>query len=280
MLLKMEELLNIFRATTPNYTALFGKLFCGTFAFVIAINFNDQLHYFRTKPERIYGQPQKLLGIFRLPTLTESQFIVSGCVLILSLLATALGIAVKPAILTALVCYFIYFNAIRSLAYIQRKTNMAAIVLIVLAVSPSISNTLKGTGTLWEMLLIKIAVAQMYFSAGLHKITRGSKAWMSGEVLQMHLLENHLWSDNKIGFRLAENQRLCAFLGTATLVFELSFWLIIVFPQLTYFYVTAALLFHIGTFLTMRINYLIYLSPVYFVFFTQELFDLVNRLGL
>jgi hypothetical protein len=276
----MEELFNIFRATAPNYTAMFGKLFCGTFALAIAINFNNQLRYFRTKPEKIYGQPQKLLGIFRLPALSENQFIIAGFVLILSLLAAALGIAVKLTILIALVCYFIYFNSIRSLAYIQRKTNLAAIVLIVLAISPSVSNTLKGTGTLWEIVLIKIAVAQMYFSAGLHKITRGSKGWISGEVLQMHLLENYLWSDNKLGFRLAANQRLCAFLGTATLVFELSFWMVIAFPQLTYFYVATALLFHIGTFLTMRINYLIYLSPVYFVFFTQELFDLVNRLGL
>ncbi len=276
----MEELLNIFRATAPNYTALFGKLFCGTFALAIVVNFNDQLHYFRTKPEKIYGQPQKLLGIFRLPTLSEGGFIIAGCVLILSLIAVAVGIAAKLAVLTALICYFIYFNAIRSLGYVQRKTNIAAIVLIVLVVSPSISNTLKGTGTLWEILLIKIAIAQMYFSAGLHKITKGGKGWLSGVVLQMHLLENYLWSDSKLGFRLAANQRLCAFLGTATLVFELSFWIAIVFPQLTYFYVAAALLFHIGTFLTMRINYLIYLSPVYFVFFTREAFDLKNRLGI
>jgi len=280
MLLEMEELLNIFRASTPNYTALFGKLFCGALALVIVINFNDQLRYFRTKPERIYGQPQKLLGIFRLPALSEGGFIIAGCVLIVSLMAVALGIAIRPAILVALVCYFIYFNAIRSLAYVQRKTNIAAIVLIILLISPSISNTVESTGTLWEMVLIKIAIAQMYFSAGLHKVTKDSKGWMSGGVLQMHLLENYLWSDSRIGFRLADNKRLCAFLGIATLVFELSFWLIILFPQLTYFYVAAALLFHIGTFLTMRINYLIYLSPVYFVFFTHEAFDLINRLGL
>jgi len=280
MLLEMEELLNVFRATAPNYTALFGKFFCGTFALIIAINFNEQLRYFRTKPERIYGQPQKLLGIFRLPVLSNNQFITAGCMLIVSLMAVALGIAIRPAILVALVCYFIYFNAIRSLAYVQRKTNIAAIVLIILLISPSISNTVESTGTLWEIVLIKIAIAQMYFSAGLHKVTKDSKGWMSGGVLQMHLLENYLWSDSRIGFRLADNKRLCAFLGIATLVFELSFWLIILFPQLTYFYVAAALLFHIGTFLTMRINYLIYLSPVYFVFFTHEAFDLINRLGL
>lgn len=276
----MEELLNIFKPTTPNYTAMFGRVFCGTFALIIMVNFNDQLCYFRTMPERIYGKPQKLLGKLRLPILTEGGFIIAGCVLIVSLIAVAWGVAIKPSLLAALVCNFIYFNSIQSLAYIQRKTNLAAFVLLILVVSASVSNNLSGTGTLWEIVLIKVAIAQMYFSAGLQKITKGIDNWINGRLLQIYLSENYLWSDSKPALRLAARQRFCAFLSICTLIFELSFWIVLVFPELTYLYVAGALLFHIGTLVTMRINYLKYLSPVYLVFFTQQGFYIKEKLGL
>ena len=126
--------------------------------------------------------------------------------------------------------------------------------------------------------MIKIAIAQIYFSSGIQKLKHSGLDWCNGKSLQAYLIENYLWSDRKAGYLLASKSGLCAVLSSLTLFFELSFWAIIFFPQLTFVYVTMALLFHIGTYLTMRINYLKYLGPVYLVFFIDIAFWIKDNL--
>ena len=50
------------------------------------------------------------------------------------------------------------------------------------------------------------------------------------------------------------------------LCFEMTFWVVLFAPGLTYIYFTIGILFHLGTYITMRINYLKYLTPIYTVF--------------
>lgn len=276
----MEKLLDIFEPVAPNSVALFARLFAAVLAIQLLISFRDQYLYFKTQPARIYGKPSRLLGRFRLPALTAAQFLGAGIVLLVSLILIATGFLPRLFILIALVCYFLYFNPILSLAYVQRKTNLLPFVLFVLLVSPSIGNSLDEPATRWELVLIKIAIAQLYFSAGLQKLRQGGWSWCNGRSLQGYLLENYCWSDQRPGLWLARHQALCAILSTLTLVFELTFWIIIFFPFLTYGYLAAVLLFHAGTLLTMRINYLKYLLPVYMIFFTDLAFWIMDKLGL
>ena len=105
-------------------------------------------------------------------------------------------------------------------------------------------------------------------------------AWFNGKYLQAYLLENYLWTDRTSALAVAGKPLLCVLMSTLTLVFELTFWVVIFFPKLIFLYVAIALLFHIGTLVTMRINYLKYLSPVYLVFFTDIAFHIKTSLGL
>jgi hypothetical protein len=274
----VEKFNGLFNSAAPNHVLMFAKLFCAAFAFQLFINFGPQLRYFKTQPTRIYGKPIKLFRIFQLPALSENQFIFLGTALILSLVFAATGIYTRPCLIIALLCYFPYFNSIQSLAYVQRKTNLLPLVLLVLAVSPSINKALAEPSTSWELVLIKIAISQMYFSAGLQKVLHSFFNWCNGAQLQAYLLENYLWSDRRAGYLLAQKRWLCSILSMLTLVFELTFWVILFFPQLTFVYIALALFFHLGTLFTMRINYLKYLGPVYLVFFTGIAFWIKDHL--
>ena len=121
-----------------NRPRIFLILFCVVLALQLLLAFGKQLRYFKSEPWRIYGPSAPLLGKYRLPSLTALQFALLGGVLVASLLTAALNLAPRGFILLALLCYFLYFNPIMSLAYIQRKTNLVPIVLLALIFAPAV----------------------------------------------------------------------------------------------------------------------------------------------
>lgn len=276
----MEKLLDIFHAVTPNHAAMFARLFSAALGMQLLLGFRDQYLYFKTQPSRIYGKPVKILGRFRLPAINASQFMDIGFLLLLSLVFIVIGFLPRLFALSALICYFFYFNSIISLAYVQRKTNLLPFVLLILLVSPSVDERLYAPSTAWELVLVKAGLAQLYLSAGIQKLKQSGWGWCNGRSLQAYLLENYLWSDRKAGLFIARNRKLCGVFSTLTLAFELTFWIIIFIPLLTWIYLAGVLLFHTATLVTMRINYLKYLLPVYMVFFTDLAFWAKDKFGL
>lgn len=256
----------------PNHVAAFAKLFCGLLAVIVLLNFKNQLAFFRSDPESIYGKPIKLLRVFQIPRPGESYFITLGLVFILSLLMVVFSMHPKVFISIAIVSYFFYFNPITGLSYIQRKTNLVPLVLLILLVSPNTGQPLDVPATQWELVLVKLALAQVYFSAAVQKLKKAGWKWGDGSALQSSLMSNYLWSDSKSALLLAKNKSLCAVFSTVTLLFELTFFVIIFIPGLTIFYILLALSFHLMILVTMRINYLKYIIPVYTVFITDFLF--------
>lgn len=251
---------------TFNVTRIFLIFFCVVLMAQLLLAFGQQLRYFKTEPWKIYGAPPRLLGRFALPSLTARRFALLGIVLVVSLMGAALNFAPRISLFVALLCYFLYFNPILSLAYVQRKTNLAPIVLLVLMFAPAINAPLQAASPFWPLFLIKLTVALMYFSAGLQKLRRGGLKWCNGRSLQAYLFEHYLWADTQRALTLARRPRVCMALSSMLLLFELTFWVVLLLPQLTVVFLAAGIAFHIGTALTMRINYLKYLSPVYMVF--------------
>lgn len=270
---------DIFSPGGVNHTRMFLILFCLTLAFQVIISFGKQLRYFKTLPTKIYGQPQLLFSKFKIPKPNEFQFIMLGILFALCLILAALNFYPRFFLLVSFLCYFPYFNSIQSLAFIQRKTNLIPIILFILLFAPSINAPLETAVPLFPIVLIKIAISQIYFSAGLQKLINSGLSWCDGKSLQAYLLEHYLWGDKKSALILAQHQSLCMVSSVLILLFELTFWVIIFLPQLTYIYAIGGLLFHFGTLITMQINYLKYLSPVYMVFATDLAFSLKKYFG-
>ena len=249
-----------------NQVRMFLILFTAMFALQLIRNFGDQFNFFKTSPGRIYGDSPLVLGLFRIPNINSGSFIVCGVALFLSLVAAALGMIPRVSIAIALVCYFLYFSQIISISYVNRKTNLIPIVLVVLLVSPSITRPLAEPAPEWPIVLIKICIVQMYLSAGIQKLRKCGLRWTNGIILQAYFLNHYLWGDMQGAIQIARNKPLCRILSILVLIFELTFWVILFVPALTYVYVVSGILFHLGTYVTMRINYMKYLMPVYTVF--------------
>jgi len=274
-------LANLFETHAPyNSTGMFARLFCATVAIIVALNFVKQYHYFLTQPSKLYGKGPKLFDLISLPALNKYQFLSCGAGFILCLVLVVLKIYPYIAITIALICYFLYFSQIISLAYVQRKANLIPVVLLILLFSPALGKPLSFTSATWELVLIKIVLVQVYLSAGVQKIKRSGLEWFNGKYLQAYLMENYLWTDRSAALKLASNTILCATFSTLVLIFELTFGIVLFLPQLTFVYVGFALLFHLGTLITMRINYLKYLGPVYLVFFIDLAFRLKTTIGI
>jgi hypothetical protein len=272
---------DLFNTNTPdNNTAMFGRLFCAALAVLVSYNFVQQYRYFLTQPSKLYGKGPKLLGLVGFPGLNRYQFLSCGAGFILCLLFVVLNIYPYAAIAIALICYFLYFSQINSLAYVQRKANLIPIVLFILLFSPSLDKPLHFASPTWELTLIKIVLIQVYFSAGIQKIRSSGLGWLNGKYLQAYLIENSLWTDRNAVIAIASNTIMCAVLSLLVLTFELTFGVVLFLPQLTFIYVGFALLFHLGTLITMRINYLKYIGPVYLVFFTDLAFRLKAIIGI
>jgi hypothetical protein len=235
-------------------------VYCGIIAFQMLVHFRDQLAFFRTEPRRVYGPPPRLFGIVPFRPVNECVFIGAGVFFIVALVAAASNVARKPALTLALICFLIYFPPILPLAYIQRKINL---IPLVLAISLFAQDRVLAAA--------KLLLALVYLSAGVEKLRTAGWRWIDGESLKTYLVEHYLYSGRSQALFIAERALLCRVLSTLVLVWELSFWLVLVFPATTWVYVAGGLLFHAGTSLAMRIHYWVYFCPVYFVFFAPDL---------
>jgi hypothetical protein len=235
---------------------LFLSVYCGIIAVQMLIRFRDQLQFFRTEPWRVYGPPPRLLGIVPLPRVDERVFVGAGIFFTVALLAAASNVARKPALTLALICFPIYFLPILPLAYIQRKINL---IPLVLAISLFAQDRVLAAA--------KLLLALVYLSAGVEKLRVAGLRWIDGESLKAYLVEHYLYSGRAQALFIAKRAALCRALSTLVLAWELTFWLVLVFPATTWVYVAGGLLFHTGTSVAMRIHYWVYFCPVYFVFF-------------
>ncbi len=246
----------------------------GMFVLQLALNFRDQWRFFQSEPARVYGPPPRLLGRWRMPELTSPQFVLCGLGLLVALLAALAGWQPRVCLLLATALHLLYFSQLTALSYVQRKPSLLALVLLILAAAPGLDAPLDQPMPEWPVLLVKLALAQMYFSAGLQKLRRAGWTWAAGETLQSHLAQHHLWADSPAAWSLAGHLAWCRVASGLVLAWELTFGLILIWPALTPLYVAGALAFHTGTAVLMRIEFWRYLSPVYMVFLTDAALQL------
>jgi hypothetical protein len=118
----------------------------------------------------------------------------------------------------------------------------------------------------WPIVIIKILIIQIYVSAGYSKLRATGLKWATSSQLQGILLLQHMKFDIPVAVRASKSELLCSVLAILTISHQITFPIILLFPSLELYYVVAALLFHLGTRLLMRIDYLTYQGPAYFIF--------------
>lgn len=271
---------NFLGITDKNEVQMFATLFLCYLIFQLLINFRKQWQYFNTQPLKLYENKIKILGKFTIPTPNKSQFLIYSIALPLTLTLALFNIYPKIFLFLSLIFYFLYFTPITSFPDVQRKTNLIPLVMIILLVSPFFGETLDKKSTNWEIILVKVLIVQMYLSSALQKLKYSGLAWCNGKTLQAYLMESYLYNDNKNAIYISQKLWLCSLLSWFSLVFELSIILMLFLPSLTYVFLLLGILFHLGTKITMQINYLKYLGCTYMIFLTDIAFWIQNKLEL
>lgn len=147
-----------------------------------------------------------------------------------------------------------------------RKSNLIPQILFVAALAPGLSRPLVESGPTWPILIAKVLIIQVYVSAGYSKLSNCGLRWAQSSQLQGILLLQHMKFDIPLAIRIARNDSICSVLAILTLSHQITFPIVLFLPRLEPYYVVTALLFHLGTRILMRIDYLTYQGPAYLTF--------------
>lgn len=91
-------------------------------------------------------------------------------------------------------------------------------------------------------------LALTYFSTGLSKVVFGGFAWVNGYTLQNYLFVDGMRRGLPLGIWLAQHHTLCVLLSVFTVLFELFFFLSVIFPRTAPFFFINGILFQLGLF--------------------------------
>lgn len=217
----------------------------------------------------------------------KSMFQALQYVLIGSLALTALGAYTRVAAHVAWITFFLYigtylgFTKAAGTNYVYHSKNIVVFILFILAISPGVAiwgfDGWRKRGRKWRPLditeayisqwpnqLIKLTLGLAYFGSGYCK----HLLWADGHTLQAYLMAKHLLlgDSTEWGLWLSQHYWLCLYLGIGTIILELTFFLVVFFPRLTWPYVVSGLSFHTTIWLTMRISFFPYFGFVYLIF--------------
>ncbi|MGH2415107.1 MAG: hypothetical protein ACRDEA_15730, partial [Microcystaceae cyanobacterium] len=117
----------------------------------------------------------------------------------------------------------------------------------------------------WPLLLIQWIFAMAYLDSGMSKILKGGLDWTNGYTLQYYLWQDGLIWDRSFGVWLAQQHTLAILSSWVAILFELTFFLVLIFPKLVWFYIPLGISFHTGIYLAQKAPFLKYI-PSYSVF--------------
>ena len=262
----MQAFASLFEVhSSHNLVWMFSIMYFGGIVLQIAYSLPEQLAYLKARPPGSTGA--LVLGVWPLPRIEARSFLLTGLIFVALLAIGCSQSRLSPvALLLALPCYFYFFGQILGMSYVARKTNMIPVTILVLLFSPGLTASFSSSTAIWPLMLLKFLLGLVYLAAGIAKLRHTGFRWANGCTMQAALTHHYMCLDVPLALRLARRPALCRFLSTVTLFWELTFWIAVFVPPLDLVYAPLGIAFHLGTQLTMRINYLRYWAVSYFAF--------------
>jgi hypothetical protein len=104
----------------------------------------------------------------------------------------------------------------------------------------------------WPLLVVQWTFALIYMSAAYHKLTTGGLDWMNGWTLQYYMLQDGLRWGSSLGVWLGQHHTIALLASWGSILFEATFWLVLLVPALALVYLPVGLGFHLGIYLIQR----------------------------
>jgi hypothetical protein len=120
----------------------------------------------------------------------------------------------------------------------------------------------------WPLLLSQAFLALVYFDSGLQKLYFSGLDWMNASTLGYYLVSAGVNRGSQLAGFLLEHPGLVQCLSVVSLVFETTFWLVLLKPRLAWVYVPVGLGFHYANAI-LKVADLWEFMAVYAVFIPQ-----------
>ncbi|MGF1480880.1 MAG: DCC1-like thiol-disulfide oxidoreductase family protein [Cyanophyceae cyanobacterium] len=122
----------------------------------------------------------------------------------------------------------------------------------------------------WSLLLIQWLFALIYLSAAMSKILQTQPLaltldWMNGYTLQFYLIRDGIRWGSELGVWLGQHHTFAWLSSIVAILFESTFWVVLLFPKLAWLYIPAGTAFHTGIYWTQRAPFFQYIA-LYSVF--------------
>lgn len=117
----------------------------------------------------------------------------------------------------------------------------------------------------WGPKLVQWCFALIYLSAAYFKLHGKGLSWLNGYTLRYGMTRDGYRWGLDVAIWLGQQHELAVVMSWATVLFEATFFTVLLFPVLAWVYVPAGAALHLGIFATMRATFLGYL-PTYSVF--------------
>ncbi len=237
---------------TSSYQRLIVTLFC---VCLFVTTFDWYLDFYNIENLAPFYKPILPYRLLHLPLPGSSMLLALYGLMLFSALACVMNFRVRlffPVM-------FILFIYLQGIFYCFEKTDHGYVTftyvgfsLLFLVASPKKGQAVMGK---WPVVLGQVLVSLVYFQAGLEKLLVSGFTWASGETFQNYLLAHPTdW-----GLWIAESDVLCAVLSCLTLLFQLTFPIVLFQPKLKWYYLSYGIVFHFGTTFLMGIS--TYLNP-------------------
>lgn len=110
----------------------------------------------------------------------------------------------------------------------------------------------KGSDATWAIKFIQCFFSLMYLSAVASKFIVSGLDWANGYTLQYYYVQDGTRWESSLGLWASQHHFLVFLSQWVVLLFQATYFLIIFFPKLRWFYLPVGLCFHIGIYLTLR----------------------------
>jgi predicted DCC family thiol-disulfide oxidoreductase YuxK/uncharacterized membrane protein YphA (DoxX/SURF4 family) len=107
----------------------------------------------------------------------------------------------------------------------------------------------------WPIKMVAWLMSLAYFSSALTKWMRSGHDWLNGYTLQYYLVQDGIRWGSELGLWLGGQHVPVVVMSWATILWEATFWLVLVVPALAIVYVPIGASFHLGTHILMRATF-------------------------
>ena len=98
----------------------------------------------------------------------------------------------------------------------------------------------------WPLLLIQNLLGLVYLDAALRKLYAGGLDWVNGYTLQYYLYSDASERGSEFGLWLARQHTMACILSWITILWEGTFFLLLIFPRLVWLYLPLGIGLHVG----------------------------------